>query len=103
MDAYVYNGALYCEDHAMDIMADRADQFKGPGPSKDDSNVWPQRVADGGGEADCPQHCDKCGVHLENPLTDDGEQYVTDAIRNKRGDPAVLMTWAHYYDYLIPS
>jgi hypothetical protein len=28
--------------------------------------------ADGGGEADTPQHCDDCRRFLENPLTGDG-------------------------------
>lgn len=35
--------------------------------------------SDGGGEADCPQHCANCGVPLENPLTSDGVQYVLEA------------------------
>jgi hypothetical protein len=34
-----------------------------------DSDKFPKGpLADGGGESDCPQHCDTCGVFLENPL-----------------------------------
>ena len=33
----------------------------------------------GGGEADCPQHCDACGIFLENPLTEEGAAYVREA------------------------
>lgn len=46
-----------------------------------DSDDYPKGpYPDGGGEADCPQHCDTCGEFLGNPLTDDGRQYVRDAL-----------------------
>lgn len=61
---------------------------------------------DGGGEADSPQHCDGCGIHLENPLTADGVEYVRTAIseyhdRGPRdppvGNQAVLLDWSDFY------
>jgi hypothetical protein len=66
------------------------------------SDVWPDGpFADGGGEADCPQHCDHCSVFLENPLTQDGYDYVADAVieavvRGKMSD--ALRTWVDHYD-----
>jgi hypothetical protein len=42
-----------------------------------DSDHFPKGpYPNGGGEADSPQHCDHCGVFLENPLTPDGDAYV---------------------------
>jgi len=48
---------------------------------REDSNHYPHGpIGDGGGEADCPQHCDSCGAFLENPLTPDGVAYVADSL-----------------------
>ena len=84
MDAYIEEGALYCED------------CKGPGA------FGP--FAKGGGEADCPQHCDSCTVFLENPLTDDGNRYViervNDWLAHYNSLSETLELWADYYDYL---
>ena len=89
MDAYVFNAALYCADCATDKTIElcglnnecacrdcdeRRDGY-------DDSERYPQGpYPNGGGEADCPQHCDSCGLFLENPLTGDGQKYVLDAL-----------------------
>ena len=61
----------------------------------------PERCAaysDGGGEADYPQHCCICDEPLENPLTDDGVEYVLDAIRQSLSEPRserdVVRDWA---------
>lgn len=79
MDAFIYRGALYCEECTAALKArlptpagaDLADE------STFDSDRYPKGpFADGGGEADSPQHCDSCGCFLENPLTGDGESYV---------------------------
>ena len=60
--------------------------------------------ADGGGEADTPQHCDGCMQFLENPLTGDGLTYVEDAVRaalrTKRLTGATndaVVEWANFY------
>ena len=60
--------------------------------------------ADGGGEADTPQHCDGCRQFLENPLTGDGLTYVEDAIRvsltSERLTGATneaVVEWANFY------
>lgn len=74
MKAYVYKAALCCEDCARQIMTG----LQQPAPPFDtDSDSYPQGpLCDGGGEADTPQHCDRCGEFLENTLTPDGDSYV---------------------------
>jgi len=61
---------------------------------------------DGGGEADCPQHCANCHEHLENPLTSDGYNYVHEKIADYfagKGSGYVLREWADYYDVTLES
>lgn len=84
MNVYIKDGAMYCEDCAP----------KGAdGPH-----------ADGGGEGDCPNHCDDCGVFLENPLTIYGQGYTTDMIKDARAkgrtESVALTEWLPFYDYL---
>jgi hypothetical protein len=67
-----------------------------------DSGDWPKGpYADGGGEADHPQHCGSCGAFLRNALTGDGDEYVLSHIAD---DPdcenAVTQQWREWYDYL---
>lgn len=78
MKAYVYQAALWCETCAEHVKRRIAATSAGVGGGQiEDSDHWPQGpFSDGGGEADSPQHCDGCGVFLENPLTDDGAEYV---------------------------
>jgi hypothetical protein len=60
--------------------------------------------ADGGGEADTPQHCDGCGQFLQNPLTGDGRTYVEGAIRHcittrklSAATNNAVVDWAEFY------
>lgn len=97
MRAWIFNAALYCETCAADCLA----QCKQEG--REDygcSQTYPQGpYADGGGEADCPQHCDACGVFLENPLTTDGYEYVRSEIaRHKSEEGPCLREWAEFYE-----
>jgi len=108
MDVYVYRAALYCEDDATNIIIANASQ-NGDCSCHDcdkrhgsDSDDYPQGpYADGGGEADSPQNCDTCGVFLENPLTDDGREYVRNEVSDAHGDRsddrAVLTEWIDFY------
>lgn len=80
MKAFIYQAALLCADCAE---TERERLTTETGTSRQlletgtDSEGYPQGpYGDGGGEADCPQHCDHCGVFLENPLTPDGDTYV---------------------------
>lgn len=107
MDVYVFQAALICDTcgtlykQANDKPAhvDESDE------SSYDSDHWPKGpYGDGGGEADSPQHCDHCGVFLDNPLTGDGETYVRDAFREfvetGRGRLDVLAEWKAAYDWV---
>lgn len=69
--AYVYKADLYCKRCADKIM-----ETPGMAPNED-SDRYPQGpYGDGGGEADHPQHCGGCRMFLENPITDDGRNYL---------------------------
>jgi hypothetical protein len=97
MLAYIYQADIYCEDCAKDIMLRTPDKR-----AEEDSNAYPQGPYDnGGGEADCPQHCGSCGVFLENPLTGYGCEYVCEALGqityDNAGNRPVLRTWAARY------
>lgn len=104
MDVFMYQAALYCEGCADKIKANlQADDAK----FDEDSDTYPQGpYADGGGEADSPQHCDDCGAFMENPLTAEGRDYVVGAIterikNNLRGNAEVLTEWANFYDVTL--
>ena len=78
MKAFVFQAALHCSDCANRLRDKLTMQCNATGeslrPLSEDSDVWPQLAAGrGGGEADSPQHCDTCGVFLENPLTPEGD------------------------------
>ena len=107
MDAYVYQADLICEDCALaEIEWLKADGISDSG----DSETWPQGpYSDGGGKSDSPQHCDICGIFLENPLTREGENYVRAAIADdtdwRDGKPiepgSTLGQWREHYSYLF--
>ncbi len=95
MDAYAYQAALLCEPCAKTVKQ-RIEK-----PDVDDSDTYPQGpYADGGGEADTPQHCTTCLDFLENPLTTDGQAYVIERIIDGSGATHVLDEWRTFYDYL---
>lgn len=109
MNVYIYSAALYCEDCGEKIRT----ELKGVGQAPDDiddetsydSDDFPKGpFPDGGGEADTPQHCDECGVFLENPLTTYGGGYVVDAVNEARAkgrkESVAVTEWAPFYDYL---
>jgi hypothetical protein len=94
-DAYIFQAALFCPLCVADM---GFTQFQCE--SSEDSDAIPAGpYANGGGEADCPQHCDRCGVFLHNPLTPDGEDYVREAYLNTRG--AFVAEWREAYSYLF--
>lgn len=72
MKAYVYAAALLCESCGEVAKIERR-EYAGC----EDSDHFPQGpYSEGGGEADSPQHCDSCGLFLENPLTPDGDKWL---------------------------
>src|SRR5215510_10106144 len=124
MDAYLYRAALRCGPCVRQLLLDEAlvaadFDHSDPDPEhalqsalrvrgdKDeadyDSDELPKGpYADGGGEADTPQHCDACGCFLENPLTTEGYRYVNETLiehaRNSDGNAKVLVEWAKFYN-----
>jgi hypothetical protein len=100
MDVYIYQAALLCPDCARKVMA-HVPLPRGADPGDEsiyDSDYCPKGpYRDGGGEADTPQHCDHCGVFLENPLTDDGYSYVADVLARDEGAKDVLDIWQAFY------
>lgn len=106
-DAYIYQAAMLCEDCGAETRLKLKKAGKAPEDTDDedtyDSDEYPKGpYPDGGGESDAPEHCDQCGVFLENDLTEAGHEYVKDLIaqhfRSGRGDKKVLKEWADFYD-----
>jgi len=110
MDVYMYSAALYCARCGEGMRAQLTAAGMAPADPSDecsyDSDEYPKGpFADGGGEADCPQHCDECGVFLENPLTSDGTEYVEEACKatlKRDGDSVALSVWAPFYGISHP-
>jgi hypothetical protein len=121
MDAYIYNAGLWCGPCVIKALV--AARKAAPGAiamsptealqqivsangftseSDYDSDDLPKGpIAEGGGEADTPQHCEGCGHFLGNPLTSDGVLWVEDVIRGcltTRKAPAATNEWAHFYE-----
>lgn len=102
MKAYVFQAALICEACALDITEGPGKRVKPPHVDTDDessydSDEWPKGpYGEGGGEADSPQHCDMCGVFLENPLTPDGDAYVREQAAEFETESD--MSWAEIAD-----
>ena len=99
MNVYMYQAALLCEPCAvLQINSHTECGVSDTG----DSDDFPQGpFPDGGGEADCPQHCDTCGLFLENPLTGDGYKYVVEQLEHEPG--TAVIEWADFYDIEIPE
>jgi hypothetical protein len=110
MDAYVYNADLYCADCGRDIIANLRELGGKPDPDGD-SEQWPQGTySNGGGESDTPCHCGagaEClnaievdghwvGAFLENPLTDEGREYVKSKAREELTE--LVKLWCEFYD-----
>ncbi len=96
MNACIYRAALYC-----DPCAHRLGVWLGGGTCSDSGHCAQGPYADGGGEADSPQHCDACGVFLENPLTSEGREYTKDLIHwfeaAGSGNAVVVNEWRTFY------
>lgn len=69
--AYVYNAALWCLDCGRELRQSLPVPI---GAELDNESTWDSDdypkgpYPNGGGEADCAQHCDGCGVALGNPV-----------------------------------
>lgn len=105
MKAYMYKAAWLCEGCGESTRQELTEQGNAPADidneSSYDSDGFPKGPYDnGGGESDSPQHCDQCQCFLENPLTDDGLDYVKETIHNQKeigGVDSTIAIWANYY------
>ena len=124
MDAYIYRAAFWCGPCIIKALV--AERKAAPGAidmspaealeqivsangltseSHYDSDDLPKGPnAEGGGEADAPQHCDGCGQFLGNPLTVDGlicvENMIRDYLRTRKVSGAAadaVIEWADSY------
>ena len=112
MNVYQYQAALYCEHCGEEIRQLLTAEGKAPANPDDectyDSDYFPKGpYPDGGGNADCPQHCDSCHCHLENPLTAEGNHYtkesILDFLCSNDGAEDVIETWRTFYPECEPS
>jgi hypothetical protein len=122
MDAYVYQAALWCGPCTIRRLVEEKKASPGAlgmqpaeplqqivsangftGENDYDGDDLPKGpYPSGGGEADTPQHCDGCGIFLENTLTGDGVRYVNEKLiehaRDGSGTAEVLKRWAEHYN-----
>lgn len=113
--AYVYQADIYCdpcgEKIKEEIKKERADKV--PENEDDqytyDSGDYPKHCEDDD-EADTPQHCADCGEFLKNQLTEEGYEYVEQALNDFAVMPksteefaamgrANLKEWADHYGF----
>jgi len=92
METYIYQCDIYCEKCGEIIKKSL------PGKPSNESGDYPQGPYEVS-EADYPQHCADCGLFLENPLTEDGENYVREYVINAPKNETVKQ-WIEFYDYL---
>jgi len=105
MRVFMFQAALWCEACARATMAGklRPAHVNPEDESSYDSGEWFKGpYTEGGGESDTPQHCDGCGLFLENPLTADGLAYVAERLAGFVADPHngnadVLAVWREFY------
>jgi hypothetical protein len=107
MNVYIYQADLLCEECGEAERNALGMDGNAPADPDDessyDSDEYPKGpFPDGGGEADCPNHCGNCHVFLENPLTSDGEAYVREAVerawsRSGGGNREVIDEWVEFY------
>lgn len=106
MDAYIYQAALLCGKCGAEKCQELIGAGKGPqDPDHEslyDSDDFPKGpYADGGGESDSPQYCDYCEAFLENDLTDEGMDYVLEAVAefclDGSGREEIIREWIETY------
>ena len=113
MKIYIFNADLYCAPCGEAIAATL------PEPTEwereyPDSNSYPIAHDSSEGQSDTPDHCGNCELFLERSLTDDGMEYVRDAVtelkfgmflssifgpeEGTKGRNEIVEQWAEFYD-----
>lgn len=112
MNASIYQASLYCDDCIAEVKTKLLDEGATAPEDRDDeetydSDEWPKGpYPDAGGEADTPQHCEGCGVFLENDLTVEGARYVQEAAEEWIADiisqhDKAVKEWMEFYGYRV--
>ena len=109
-EVYIYQGALLCAGCGSKVKAELDTEMNADGhplkPEGDetayDSDAYPKGpYPDGGGEADGPQNCAGCRKFLENPLTQDGYEYLRSMVHEAevkgRGNEPHIREWKAFY------
>ena len=101
MKIYMFGAALYCKPcgEAIATTLPDPDAWELEHP---DSDSYPVAYDSSEGESDTPDHCSNhdCEMFLERSLTEDGIEYVRNAVRELalgygRGD--TVQEWVDYY------
>ena len=103
MKIYMFEADWYCKPCGEAIAATLPEptEWERDHP---DSDSYPVPYDSSEGESDSPDHCGNrdCELFLERRLTDDGVEYVREAIRDlewkgEKGRPEIVQQWADYY------
>jgi hypothetical protein len=111
MDVYAYQAALLCEECGDKVIAKLTAEGKAPAEPENentfDSDQFPKGpYAHDSNESDSIQHCDHCGVFLENPLTNEGYNSLYEMVRkalNEGRCSEALREWIDFYDVDLKS
>ena len=106
MDAYLFPETceFLCVDCAREAVCE--ERIDNPEAKSVSEMMEESCYSAGGGESDSPTHCASCGVFLDNPLTDDGADYVASEIADSmrylpENSRRVFREWAGAYgDYV---
>jgi ssDNA-binding Zn-finger/Zn-ribbon topoisomerase 1 len=103
---YIFRADVYCETCGEAYKRALDKQGKAPADPSDessyDSDQYPKGpYYDQDTKADGPQHCGRCGVFLENPLTIEGYQYLNQMIleheADGKGQSDTIDEWKAFY------
>ena len=105
MKIYMFEADWYCKPCGEAIAATLPEptEWEREHP---DSDSYPVAYDSSEGESDTPDHCGNpdCQLFLERSLTEDGIQYVHDAVRDGRNE--IVQQWVDFYedfDFSLPS
>ncbi len=105
MDVYIYQADFYCKNCISKIQESLAlNEIPGDDSTYDSDEHPKGPFSNGGGEADCPNHCGRCGCFLENLLTSDGYNYVQEALeQHLHTGSECIGQWFDHYNFSVES
>jgi len=104
MDYYIFAADVYCcdcgERHREELSAVGEAPANPANETTYDSGDFPKGPYSDS-ESDTPQNCADCGFYIEGPLTDDGVDYVIEAMNDdiqRRHTNSIVRDWAAHLD-----